>query len=385
MKQKSVLVLCIDRDDDLGRKTGIEGPVVGRKQVLQAAAKLSLSDPAESDANTMFAAVKKFDEIQKEFEQAEVAALTGYSKTGFESDKRINEQIDFVLERFPADGFILITDGAEDDQTIPILQSRAPIISKEMIIIKQAKEVESTYYTLKEALKDPGIKRIVFLIPGLVIMLWGTLFLLNSEKLFFQTISLVVGVYLILKGTGLEERLADAATLMIKSISLHRVSFPFYLMTILLLILGTYSSYLMYLSPEYPDILMKAAAISQQGLLFITLTGISFVIGSAIDSIHLRKAFLLRRHFLSVIALSLLWFILDSARAVLIGEPHANLAWFTTNILLSFAIALGAYRASEILDVSKKITKLLVGLPVYAPDGEWVGKIQEVFRDEHAV
>ena len=49
------------------------------------------------------------------------------------TDKRINEQLDYVLDSFHADAFILVTDGAEDDQVIPILQSRAPIISKEII------------------------------------------------------------------------------------------------------------------------------------------------------------------------------------------------------------------------------------------------------------
>ena len=97
------------------------------------------------------------------------------------------------LENFPADGIILVTDGAEDDQTIPILQSRAPIISKETVIIKQAKEMESAYYSLKEALGDPDIARIVFLIPGIVILLWGTLIILRQERLFFLGMIAVIG------------------------------------------------------------------------------------------------------------------------------------------------------------------------------------------------
>ena len=39
------LVLTVDRDNDLGIKTAIRGPVVGRRQVLTAALKLGIADP----------------------------------------------------------------------------------------------------------------------------------------------------------------------------------------------------------------------------------------------------------------------------------------------------------------------------------------------------
>jgi len=40
-----LLVICIDRDDDLGRKTGISTPVVGRNACIEAAQRLALEDP----------------------------------------------------------------------------------------------------------------------------------------------------------------------------------------------------------------------------------------------------------------------------------------------------------------------------------------------------
>ena len=38
------LVITVDQDNDLGLKTAIRGPVVGRKQVLTAALKLGIAD-----------------------------------------------------------------------------------------------------------------------------------------------------------------------------------------------------------------------------------------------------------------------------------------------------------------------------------------------------
>ena len=83
-KTKSVLVVCVDRDDDFGRKAGIEGPIIGKKANLNAAAKLALADPEDSDSNTVFAAVKKMQEAKKLYANVEVVTLTGAGK--FEID-----------------------------------------------------------------------------------------------------------------------------------------------------------------------------------------------------------------------------------------------------------------------------------------------------------
>ena len=37
-----LLVICIDRDDDIGKKAGIVSPVVGRNACLEAAQRLAL-------------------------------------------------------------------------------------------------------------------------------------------------------------------------------------------------------------------------------------------------------------------------------------------------------------------------------------------------------
>lgn len=384
-KYKNVIVICVDRDNDLGKKANIQGPIIGRKENLNAAAKLAIVDPTDSDINSIFAAVKKYDEVKKQFSNIEVVTLTGAGKIGFECDRRIIEQLDSVLERFPADAFILVTDGAEDEQVMPILQGRAPIISKETVIVKQAAEVESTYYTIKEALKDPAIARIVFLIPGIIVILWGIVFFLGLEKFFYQIMSLIVGTYLILKGTGLEEKIVSTVVSVTKPISLQRVSFPFYLMTILIFLMGFYSSYLAYVSPANVSFIDKASATAEQIINFATISALSFVVGRSIDSIQLRKAFYLRKYFLSATAILILWFVLDSGRRVVIGEPYAGIEWFSFNIFISFIVAVIAYRISSVLDVRKKITKLLIGLPVYNREGRWIGKVESIQKNNRAI
>ncbi len=382
---KNVLIVCIDRDNDLGKKVNIEGPVIGRKDNLNAGAKLAIKDPTDSDVNSIFAAVKKFDEVKGIFNNVKVVTLTGHGKLGFESDRKINEQLDIVLEEFPADAFILVTDGAEDDQTIPILQSRAPIISKETVLVRQAAEVESTYYTIKEALKDPAIARIVFLIPGLVIIIWGILFFLNAEKFFYQAMSLVIGTYLILKGTGLEEKIVSTISSVTKAISLQRVSFPLYLLTILIFLIGLYAGYSAFVSPENISLFGQSTKAAEQIINFIAIAAISFLLGRSIDAIHLKKAFYLRKYFLSIVAILILWFIIDSGMRVIVGESYAGIEWFMINVLIGFVVAVITYKVSNVFDVRRKITKLLIGLPVYSRDGKWVGKVEQVEKGKRLI
>ena len=54
------MVLAVDRDGDLERKTRIRSPVFGREALMAAATTLAVADPEEADANALFAAVREY-------------------------------------------------------------------------------------------------------------------------------------------------------------------------------------------------------------------------------------------------------------------------------------------------------------------------------------
>ncbi len=378
MKAKKVMVVCVDRDNDLGRKAQVNGPIIGRKNNLNAAAKLGIADPGESDVNCIFGAIRKFDEIKKFYSEVEIVTLTGIGKQEFESDKEINEQLDKVLEDFPADAFVLVTDGAEDDQVIPILQSRAKIMSKETIIVKQASQVESTYYTIKEALKDPFLARIVFGVPGIILILF---YLFGGFS--FQIISLVLGFYLLLKGFGIEEKIISTTRDFIKNISISRASFIFYIGSLFIFSFGLYQVYNAFIESMQTDLFLKSiSAVQQAYFVFLFLFPVSFLIGKSIDAVHFKKAFNLRNYFLYAISTVLLWFILDSGTLVLTGQ--ADLLWFILSMGTSFIILMIAYKLSSVFDVRKKVSELLLGLPVYS-QGKFVGRVEKVNAKEKSI
>jgi len=151
-----ILVLTVDRDNDLGNKTSIRGPVIGRRQVLTAALKLGIADPEESDTNAILGALRQHDtlkEANSEEDEVEVAILTGDEKVGMRSDRAIAAQLEEVVAAFQPDEAILVTDGAEDESVLPIIQSQVRINHVEKIIVKQSKVSKEHITTLSRPLR----------------------------------------------------------------------------------------------------------------------------------------------------------------------------------------------------------------------------------------
>ena len=92
------LVLCVDRDDDLGTKAGINGPVIGREENLKASISLGLADPEEVDTNTLLSGLQLYDDLLKRGMDAEIATISGDSHVGFQSDLILATQLENVLE-----------------------------------------------------------------------------------------------------------------------------------------------------------------------------------------------------------------------------------------------------------------------------------------------
>ncbi len=128
-----ILILCVDRDNDLGMKAGIKTPILGRKENIRAAATLALRDPEEPDANAMFEAVRIYDNLQKEAKEQEeayeVATIAGSDLGGVGADRQLVAELTGVLSGFPATDVILVTDGYTDEAVLPLIESRVPVTS----------------------------------------------------------------------------------------------------------------------------------------------------------------------------------------------------------------------------------------------------------------
>lgn len=222
---KRILILCVDRDDDLGMKTEIETPVMGRKKNLDSAVSLALNDPEEPDANAMFEAVRLYERMQdeiKENETLEIATISGSELGGVEADRKIVNELKELLRTFPASEVILVTDGYSDEAVLPLVESRVPVSSVRRIVVKHSESIEETaaLFTryMKMILENPRYARIALGIPGVLLLILGIFSAFNLLYQYWIAFVLVFGVILLVKGFGVD-RLAQNFLLWLKEYS----------------------------------------------------------------------------------------------------------------------------------------------------------------------
>ncbi|MDW8021797.1 MAG: DUF373 family protein [Nitrososphaerota archaeon] len=262
---KKLLILVVDRDDDIGRKTGIKTPILGFEENLRAAQALLLSDPEEADANAIFGALKLYRELSNGLgSTVEVATLAGERGEGLEADMKIMKELEEILERFKADGCILVSDGVTDQFITPILSSKLPIISIRRFVVRHSESVEQTWLVLGRYIKliftEPRYSKIFLGIPGFLMAVIGILYIINVASIPF--ILSAIGVYFIIRGFGADQKMANVFKNLAQILRMPAYTqFRAYaaLTTIILLLMGFYVGYITTLNaiqakyPEAPD------------------------------------------------------------------------------------------------------------------------------------
>ena len=85
----NLLVICVDRDDDVGKKAGISTPVVGRNACIEAAQSLALEDPEDADSNAIFSAIKTYEDLVSSGYKAQVITVAGVESRSVQGDEKI--------------------------------------------------------------------------------------------------------------------------------------------------------------------------------------------------------------------------------------------------------------------------------------------------------
>mgnify|MGYP001338503178 FL=1 len=204
------LVLTVDRDNDLGVKAGIRGPVIGRKATLRAAVKLGIADPEESDTNAILGALNHHDKLVENAQgddEIQIALLTGDVRVGPRSDRAIAMQLDEVIQEFQPDSAVLITDGADDEASLPIITSRVRVDHVEKVIVRQSKGIESTYYYVAKAIDDPRWRAKLLVPVAIFLMILGLGLIIPGGGALIGAMPLFIGIWVLAKGLGWEQQL----------------------------------------------------------------------------------------------------------------------------------------------------------------------------------
>jgi len=197
-----LLVICIDRDNDVGEKAGIVTPVVGRDACIEAAQRLALEDPEDADSNSIFAAIKTYEDLISKGYKVEVITVAGVKNRGVQADEKILAETRKVLEKFAANGAVIVSDGEDDESVIPVIQNVLPVVSVQRVVMKVSRSVEYSYAVFGKYLKmiayDSRYSKFFLGVPGILLLIGGigTIFDFTAE-IFAVLVSILGAAFLI--------------------------------------------------------------------------------------------------------------------------------------------------------------------------------------------
>ena len=197
-----LLVICVDRDDDVGEKTGIATPVIGRDACIEAAQRLALEDPEDADSNAIFSAIKTYEDLVSKGYNAQVVTVTGVAGRGVQADEKIAAEIKLVLKTFHADGSVIVSDGEDDEMVIPIIQNVIPVVSVQRVVMKVSRTIEHSYALFGKFLKmvvyDPKYSKFFLGVPGILLLIGGIGVVTGyTAEIFAVLVSILGGAFLI--------------------------------------------------------------------------------------------------------------------------------------------------------------------------------------------
>jgi len=210
---RRVLVVCIDRDNDLGKNAGVETPVFGRDQCINAGTRLAIEDPEDADANAIFGAIKIYEELVTKGYESEVAVITGAYNRGIEADEKISSELIEVLSKFKADAVVIVSDGEDDETVIPLIQAIVPVISIQRIIMRHSRSVEYSYAVFGKYVKmlvyDPRYSKFFLGVPGVLLISSGfaTIFGFTREAL--AILLSILGVAFVIRAFDIDKSISS--------------------------------------------------------------------------------------------------------------------------------------------------------------------------------
>jgi len=206
----TTLVLCVDRANDIGRKTGIRTPVAGWEAVRSLVTEVGLADPEDSSVNTLLEGLRVARSLRDEREDAVVAVVSGAGESIVGADRSVAAQLDDLIAEYDPDSAIVVIDSAQDERLIPVVESRLPVDSVDRVVVRQARDIESTYYLLKQFLADEELRSTVLVPLGVGLLLLPALLTQFSPAVAVAGLASLLGAALLYKGLAIDELVADA-------------------------------------------------------------------------------------------------------------------------------------------------------------------------------
>ena len=201
----TTLVCCLDRDSTVTTATGLTPPVVGWEAVRSLVTDVGLTDPEATTVNCLLEALRVTRDLNDGGTDAIVAVVSAAPPGTTAPDRMVADQIDELTAEYDLTATVVVTGTTEDERLLPVIESRLQVDGVDRVVVRQARDIESTYYLLKQFLADEELRTTVLVPLGISLLLVPALLLWFSPAVALAGLAALLGGAVLYKGLGIDE------------------------------------------------------------------------------------------------------------------------------------------------------------------------------------
>jgi len=234
------LVVSVDRTGDIPARPGYARRSPAGKRCSPSSRRWASRTP-RIPASTASWRRSGSRDLRDEDDDAVVAAVSG-DGDGVSADRSVAEQLDDLCRALRPDSAVVVIDSAEDERLVPIIESRLQVDAVDRVVVRQARDLESTYYLLKQFLADEELRQTVLVPLGIVMLVFPALMLATgSLAVAAASITAVIGLFLLYKGLSIDDYLAAVPGQARDALYSGRVSIVTYVVAAGLALVGVFA------------------------------------------------------------------------------------------------------------------------------------------------
>ncbi len=238
----TTLVCCLDRDSTVTTATGLTPPVVGWEAVRSLVTDVGLDDPEATTVNCLLEALRVTRDLNDSGTDAIVAVVSAAPEGTTTPDRAVADQIETLVADYDLTATVVVTGTTEDERLLPVIESRLQVDGVDRVVVRQARDIESTYYLLKQFLADEELRTTVLVPLGISLLLVPALLLWFSPAVALAGLAALLGGAVLYKGLGIDERVGRLPEVSRELLYSGQVSLVTYVTAAGLTIVGLFSA-----------------------------------------------------------------------------------------------------------------------------------------------
>ena len=237
----TTLVCCIDREGVLAAAGGVTPPVAGWEAVRSLVTDVGLEDPEATTVNCLLESLRVARDLRDSGDDAVVAVLSTAGASSAAPDRSVADQLDTLIDNYDPTGCLVVIGATEDERLLPVIESRLQVDGVDRVVVRQARDIESTYYLLKQFLADEELRTTVLVPLGISLLLVPALLLWFSATVALAGLAALLGLAVLYKGLGIDAYVAQLPEVSRELLYSGQVSVVTYVTAVGLLSVGLFS------------------------------------------------------------------------------------------------------------------------------------------------